>query len=230
MCAAPTRCSPSNCEAKLGLVDLNAPHDRGAGQHHAEQARAGGWRARPSAVWSPAQQDWLTRGGSLTLHLQALGAVQIEVLSEGATAARGSDAHCLRARIGAPIWLREVVLRVDGRACVAAHSVTPLHASRGAWRAMRGLHTRPLGSLLYHDRSVTRSALVSRRVMGGDPLYALAGRASVQNTADPAGTRNLAQLERALPARRSVFMRRGQPLLVVECLLPSLWSLLSGVD
>ncbi|KAG0164256.1 hypothetical protein DFQ30_010216 [Apophysomyces sp. BC1015] len=123
------------------------------------------------------------------------------------------ETRALRIARRAPVWIREVVLAVDGMAVVAAHSVTPLAASRGVWQAMRRLRTRPLAELLYADMTVSRSPLVSRRVEGTHPLYRLA----------------LAQLGVARPhacvARRSVFMRHRLPLMVTECFLPAMWTM-----
>lgn len=111
------------------------------------------------------------------------------------------------------MWVREVVLAVDGAPFVAAHSIAPLAASKGVWQAMRRLRTRPLAELLYSDPEVTRSALVSRRVLAGHPLFSLASLALARAYAT----------EHAFAARRSVFERRGTPLMVTECMLPALW-------
>jgi chorismate--pyruvate lyase len=81
------------------------------------------------------------------------------------------------------------------------------------------LRTRPLAELLYSDSGVARSALVSRRVSARHPLFALAER---EIPAEPKHTPH------AFVARRSVFERAGAPLLVTECMLPSLWSRLAS--
>ncbi|CAG9215528.1 Chorismate--pyruvate lyase [Burkholderia gladioli] len=60
---------------------------------------------------------------------------------------------------------------------------------------------------------MSRSALVSRRVIAGHPLHLLAARAL------PAGE----PVPHAFAARRSVFERHGAPLMVSECMLPALW-------
>jgi chorismate--pyruvate lyase len=118
----------------------------------------------------------------------------------------------------APVWVREVVLSVDGVPFVAAHSIAPLAASVGIWQAMRRLRTRPLAELLYSDSSVARSALVSRRLTQRHPLYRLAARE--MGEAHP----------QALVARRSVFERHGAPLMVTECMLPALWAHLASAS
>jgi chorismate--pyruvate lyase len=169
------------------------------------------WRVAPLPGFSAAQKDWLTRGGSLTAHLRTLGAVAVRVTREHVALPWADEADALGVAPRAPVWVREVVLSVDGVPFVAAHSVTPRAASVGVWQATRRLRTRPLAELLYSDSSVARSSLVSRRVGARHPLYRLAAR-------EVAG-----MPPHALLARRSVFERHGAPLMVTECMLPALW-------
>lgn len=181
-------------------------------------AAGAGWRATPRPGCSAAQKDWLTRGGSLTAHLAGLGPVTVRVTRE-IVGVPWADEHAALARgPRVPMWVREVVLAVDGVPFVAAHSLAPLAASKGVWQAMRRLRTRPLAELLYSDPQVTRSALVSRRVIAGHPLHALALHALAPREAAP----------HALVARRSVFERHGEPLMVTECMLPALWRHLAA--
>ncbi|PLZ01580.1 chorismate lyase [Burkholderia sp. WAC0059] len=173
------------------------------------------WRVAPRPHFTDYQKDWLTRGGSLTAHLRTLGAVRVRVTREAVGLPWPDERAALRLVPRAPVWVREVVLEVDGVPYVAAHSVVPLAASRGVWQAIRRLRTRPLAELLYSDSSVARSALASRRVTARHPLHALAVR-------EIAGV-----VPHACVARRSVFGRRGTPLVVTECLLPALWARLA---
>jgi chorismate--pyruvate lyase len=176
------------------------------------------WRVAPLPGFSSAQKDWLTRGGSLTAHLRTLGAVVVRVTRE-AVALPWADEHAaLRIAPREPVWVREVVLSVDGIPFVAAHSIAPLAASVGVWQAIRRLRTRPLAELLYSDSSVARSSLVSRRLTARHALYRLAAR---EIAATP---------PHALVARRSVFERFGAPLMVTECMLPALWHHLTDVE
>ena len=179
------------------------------------------WRVAPLPTFSAAQKDWLTRGGSLTAHLRALGAVAVRVTREAVALPWPDEAAALGLAPRAPVWVREVVLSVDGVPFVAAHSVTPQSASVGIWQATRRLRTRPLAELLYSDSSVARSSLVSRRVGERHPLYGLAAREI------GGGAR---QAPHALVARRSVFERHGAPLMVTECMLPALWAQVCELD
>ncbi|WP_179401831.1 chorismate--pyruvate lyase family protein [Burkholderia guangdongensis] len=178
-----------------------------------------GWRETPRPGCTAAQRDWLTRGGSLTAHLARLGGVTVRVTREAVDCPWFDEDDALAVGMRTPVWAREVILSVDGTPYVAAHSIAPLSASKGIWQAMRRLRTRPLAELLYSDPQVTRSALVSRRVIAGHPLYALASHALGAGARAP----------HAFAARRSVFQRHGAPLMVTECMLPALWAHLAKV-
>jgi len=173
-----------------------------------------GWQAAPRPALSATQKDWLTRGGSLTRHLGTLGAVTVQVVDERVSRGWPDEMAGLGVSTRTPVWVREVVLSVDGVAMVAAHSIAPLLASHGIWQAMRSLGTRPLAELLYADRTVERSVLVSRRLTACHPLH----RYATRWTHAPAQT---------LLARRSIFVRAHAPLMVTECMLPTLWDALA---
>lgn len=173
------------------------------------------WRTRPLAVFSVEQKDWLTRGGSLTAHLRELGPVTVDVTRETISQPFRDEAAALGIAPRSRVWIREVTLNVAGKPFVAAHSIVPVRASSGVWQDMRRLRTRPLAELLYRDSSVTRSALTSCKVGARHPLYALAACQA-------------AEIPRVFVARRSVFYRRREPLMVTECFLPALWAFIAG--
>ncbi len=176
------------------------------------------WRDRPLPTFTADQKDWLTRGGSLTAHLRELGDVTVEVTREAVGQPWRDEAAALDITARTPVWIREVVLRVNHVPFVAAHSIVPLDSSSGVWQSIRRLRTRPLAELLYSDSSVWRSPLTSRRIDACDPLYRLAARQT--------------PLEKphAFVARRSVFVRLGAPLMVTECFLPALWAFLERCE
>jgi chorismate--pyruvate lyase len=186
-------------------------------------AVGGAWRAMPRSSFTFDQKDWLTRGGSLTAHLRTLGAVTLRVTREAVAVAWADEYAALGVTAREPVWVREVVLEVDGVPFVAAHSIVPLAASRSVWQSMRRLSSRPLAELLYNDGSVSRSTLVSARLTARHSLFALASREIA------GGAQHKPHEPHALVARRSVFMRRGAPLMVTECMLPALWAHLSRI-
>ncbi|BBE08866.1 Probable chorismate pyruvate-lyase [Mycoavidus cysteinexigens] len=177
------------------------------------------WRVLPRPLFSAAQKNWLTRGGSLTQRLQTLGRVEVQVVREAVDFAWAGEAHCLKARARQRVWAREVLLLVEGEPFIAARSIAPLPASRGVWADIRQLHTRSLSELLYGG-VIKRSALASRPIGKGDPLYHF-----IQRCFERAALRRdlTPPLSAAPVARRSIFMHAGQPLLVTECMLAALW-------
>ncbi|ARP82143.1 chorismate--pyruvate lyase [Bordetella genomosp. 8] len=177
-----------------------------------------GWTPLPLPSCTSTQKFWLFRPGALTAGLRQLGEFRLRVLAEYAQAAPADEALAMRLRPGAMVWVREVLMSVDGIDAVAARSLTPLEASRGIWQGMRRLRTRPLADMLYHDRTVRRTAFECRRLAPGVPFYATA-RAVVAET----GSREASREPRIL-ARRSVFWRHGQPLLVAEGFMPGFWD------
>ncbi len=177
-------------------------------QKHREQ---NAWLTSPAPSALPLQRVWLTRPGALTKGLRQLGELQLRVLSEKVCRARPPEALRLGLHPGHALWQREVCMSIDGVACVVAHSVTPLSTTHGHWQALKRLRNRPLADVLYGDRAIIRSDFEFSSLSLGMPLYALTQVDSA------AGARVL--------ARRSVFVRAKQPLLVAEAFLPSFWSI-----
>ncbi len=175
------------------------------------------WLRRPPPVATALQHRWLTAPGALTARLRALGRVTVQVVHEAAEGATRDEACALGCAERDPVWVREVTLHIDGRPAVAARSLTPLADSRGAWRALRSLRSRPLADILYHDRSIHRSAFASAILKPSIPLHSVVDRAwRVVAPSASAHTRYL--------ARRSVFVRDSRPLLVAEAFLPDFWD------
>lgn len=163
------------------------------------------------------QKYWLFRPGALTAGLRQLGEMRLRVLAEYAEGARPDEALALRVAPGAAVWVREVLMSVDGIDSVVARSITPLAASRAMWQGMRRLRTRPLADMLYHDSSVRRSPFVCRRLASPVPFHRTASEVARASTPSQV-------VSPAVLARRSVFWRMGQPLLVAEGFLPGFWE------
>ncbi|MBJ7263167.1 MAG: chorismate lyase [Burkholderiaceae bacterium] len=175
------------------------------------------WHAGSSGLLSPAQAFWLQRPGALTNGLRALGQVDLRVTREFACAVPSEEAHALQVPKRTQVWVREVVMAIDGIDRVSARSLTPLLASHGVWSGIRRLNTRPLADMLYGDTDIVRSPFAWRQLMPGDPFYgAVRGQGGVAYVPNRAG---------CLLARRSVFWRKRQPLIVAECFLPAFWNI-----
>ncbi|MFZ3018942.1 MAG: chorismate lyase [Gallionella sp.] len=109
-------------------------------------------------------------------------------------------------------WSREVFLYADGKPVVFAHSACAPQHLRGAWGAVRGLGSRPLGELLFSHPQVARKPLHYKALHVHHPLYRSAAIV-------------LGDAPERLWARRSLFTLHGAPLLVTEVFLPGILRL-----
>ncbi|AWI54002.1 chorismate--pyruvate lyase [Aquabacterium olei] len=161
---------------------------------------------------------WLCAPGSLTARLRSHGVVTVRVLQQGHRPLWRQEQRALGERSG---HVREVMLMVDGRPAVWARSVTTLRAARGAWRAMKGLGTRPLAELLFAHRRVHRGPLQASRFPSSSPegRHLARGwqtRAPEAIAATPSW------------ARHSIFRHKGHPLQVLEAFSPWVGGLEAG--
>lgn len=176
------------------------------------------WRNLPGPSLSVDQKRWLTKPGALTRSLREIGPLKLRVLAEYYSGATLDEARCLSIKILTPVWIREVVMSINGVECVVARSVTPLSASHGTWQGMRRLKSRPLADILYESVEIRRSKFEVARLNRRTPLY---------RTAFPIASAGQGPyfIHGRLLARRSVFWRRETPLLVAECFLPVFWQM-----
>lgn len=177
------------------------------------------WLPTPAGRLSPRQRHWLFRPGALTAGLRALGEVRLRVTREFSTGLPRIDAITLNCPAGTPVWVREVVMSIDGVDRVSARSIALLPASKSVWSGMRRLNTRPLADMLYGDRDISRDPFTWRQLSLGDPLWYAVTRLHGQTTHASASA------GQPLFARQSVFWRSKQPLLVQECFLPAFWTI-----
>lgn len=169
-------------------------------------------RAVGAAPVDRALRAWLQSDGSLSRRLaQAFGRFEVQVLAQGAAPAHADELRVLRrAGRARPSWprchVREVMLWGDGQPLVYARTVLPAVQSQLAWRALRGLGCRPLADLLFGLRAAHCTRLGSVRMA---PLHARRLGQDLGWTGSP------------LWCRRSVFTRRGMPLLITEWFAPT---------
>jgi len=173
------------------------------------------WRHQPTPSLLPLQKQWLTRPGALTQALRALGPLNLRVLAEYPEGVKKEEAALMGCRARSPVWIREIAMDIKGVDCVVARSITPLAASHSTWQGMRRLRSRPLADILYGDPAIIRSDFEVAR---------LNRYASIYRTVQEMSEKTVRPSE--LLARRSIFWRQGEPLLVAECFLPAFWSML----
>lgn len=163
--------------------------------------------------------------------------VAVQVMREGVQTSLEQESMCLGISTREPVWVREVMLRVNGKPAVVARSVTTVRASQSVWRALHYLHNTPLAALLYSDRGVARSSFMYATVGPCHPLARLVQRTVQSAQAMQDKERSSPSTFRVPPAfltRRSLFKREsrqkfsslaGSALLVTECLLEKAFSL-----
>jgi chorismate lyase len=164
------------------------------------------WRSAPPAH-PHLLRAWLTDRGSLTsrivAHFSRFNLVRLEQDLQRPTR---DERRELGLRSHELAVVREVILRDGERPLIFAHSVAARRDLRGAWRGLSRLGQRPLAEMLFNDPNVTRLPMEYKKI---DARHALFRRAK-QVVAIDAHT---------LWARRSVFWKRGRPLLVTEIFL-----------
>lgn len=152
----------------------------------------------------------LRQPGSLTARLAGSGKVTVDVLASGWQMASVDEAAALGLpRAGMRIYARLVCVRRDGAAAVLARSVTTIKGIRVCWKRLRHLGRLPLATLLWSDPRIYRSPFEYARLSATDPLpQAIDHRAT-------------------MPARRSTFRRKGEPLIVMEAFVGLPWPSVS---
>ncbi len=173
-----------------------------------------GWLQRlPGAARDLPHRDWLSDAGSLTARVAGhCRWFSVDLVRQALARPHRDEVRALGIPRRERAWVREVVLRADGRPVVFAHSVLPRENVRGAWRLFAGMGGRPLGAALFADPGIRRAPLEFRRLDGRHPLWQAAARI-------------VGPLRGELWARRSLFYRRGKPLLVTEVFLPDIVKL-----
>ncbi len=167
------------------------------------------WRRQPPPH-RLAVRAWLAHPGSLTSRVIARhGPMRVELLQQRLRIPNEDEYRALGRPSHRRALVREVLLHASGRPLVLAHSIVGRADVFGPWRSLLGLGTRPLAVALFADPLVRRGRFEYARL---DRRHALWKRAR-------------ALLRRELPAlwaRRSLFRRRGRPLMVTEVFLPGL--------
>lgn len=158
-------------------------------------------------------RHWLTGEGSLTAQIRArCKHFSVRVLRQQLLPPNADERALLGIAPREWAWVREVLLEADGVAVVFAHSVLAQRHARGPWQMFARMGDRPLGAALFADPRIARQPLRYHSLDVRHPLY----RAAMSGAALDA------QFVPRLLARRSVFSRAGQSLLVCEVFLPGI--------
>lgn len=170
------------------------------------------WRSPPIGLFRASKlYPWLTDGGSLSARIQQHFAhFNLIRLNQKLAPPHADEVALLGVRMSSGVWVREVILRDGDTPLIFAHTVVARDAAQGAWHALRKLGSRPLAQLLFNDKQIVSGHLSFRHL----------------NTAHPL----MAKIKSALPqlapqrywARRRVFEKAGQRLIVTEVFLSAI--------
>lgn len=157
----------------------------------------------------PEVRAWLFAEGSLTAHVRARcqGGFHLRILRQRVAPPWRDEARLLGLAPEARALVREIELCCDTRPLVVARTIIPLASLRGRQQRLAGLGRRPLGALLFADRSARRGPYQIARL-----TLRQAGIAQPPPVAAPVW------------GRRAVFRLGGAPLLVSEFFLPILYA------
>ncbi|MBL1432717.1 MAG: chorismate--pyruvate lyase [Gammaproteobacteria bacterium] len=158
-----------------------------------------------------ALNDWLLTKGSLTQKVIARcrGHFHLEIVRHGWARAQLNERRLLLMSDSEWALCREVALCCDKTPLIFARTIIPNSTLKGSGRRLSCLGRKPLGELLFRDRSVLRSDLQIACVENNHSMFE--GLAIKTNTKD-----------KEIWGRRSVFFFAGQPLLVSEMFLPAI--------
>jgi len=164
---------------------------------------------------SPLKHYWLTRPGALTAGLRQLGQVTLQVAREYADRLQANESWMIQCPADTKVWVREVMMSINGTPSVIARSFCLLPDSQLRWKEIRGLGERPLADLLYQNPAIRRDPFYICQLEENQPLYQTVNQQLHAQTPSA----------ETLYARCSTFWYEDSPLLVAECFLPKFWSL-----
>lgn len=160
-------------------------------------------------------KHWLEDRGSLTARLVArCHQFRVQKLSQQLAGSLADEFAALGLASRTRVHQREVILRCDGVPVIYGHTVVPLSATHQQWPLFSSLGERSLGSTLFSDPLVRRGDLQFARLPSGHPLMQRIYRELPE-----------LRVYQSLPARRSLFWRKGACLMVTEVFLPAVLQL-----
>ena len=154
--------------------------------------------------------SWIFDTPSLTRRMQQLcnGTFEVRVLSEQWQRPMFNERVQLGMRDSDYGMVRQVQLLCNARPWIFARTVIPGSTLSGTQRRLAHLGNKPLGALLFADKSIERGRMEVACITPGQSIYDLA-------------TRDLRNVTKPIWGRRSIFYRDSKPLLVSEIFLPT---------
>lgn len=156
----------------------------------------------PAAV-----KSWTYETGSLTQRLRSyLGsALTVKVLHQGWYKPFLTEARLLDKQVNPYCLVREVMLHANGNPLILARTIIPAETLKATHRNLSHLGNRPLGEVIFSYPELARLALQV---------------SSVDLTLWTHDVRSCVDITTPTPARRTVYVIAGKPMLVSEFFLP----------
>ena len=154
---------------------------------------------------------WLKESGSLTKAVVNACDGRFNLHLRGQRWRRGyaSERELLGMRQGAHGLIREVELRCNESVWVFARTLIPASSFRGRAKRLARLRNKPLGAVLFADKSTQRVLSEVARITPRHALY-------------HAATVNLVDKPSEIWGRRAIYRYAGQSILVNEIFLPAI--------
>lgn len=155
-------------------------------------------------------KSWLFDSGSLTARLikDCPGAFSVKLVSVKRATPTPDEKAALGLKPRSQSVIREVLLCCDDMPVVYARTIIPVSSLRGALRGLALLGNRPLGAVLFADKSMYRNPVEITTLSPSHKCYHW-----TQNKG-----------KEKIFGRRSVFILKSEKLLVSEFFLPELIS------
>lgn len=148
-------------------------------------------------------KSWLSETGSITTRLQKQGKLTVEVLFDRWDKATPKERKKLNLTPRTKVRVREVILSLNNIPVIYARSIIPATVLKGQWRRLTKIGRQPLGSFLFKNGHMCRG--------------------NIEVTQLP--VESFPHLDEPVWARRSVFSRYGQGVLVNEAFFPTITQL-----
>jgi len=155
-------------------------------------------------------KSWLFDSGSLTARLinGCDNGFSVRLLSVRRATPTPDEKEALGLAARSQAVIREVLLLCNDEPVVYARTVIPVSSLRGALRGLALLGNRPLGAVLFSDKSMLRKPVEVTSVSADHKCYQWMQYKGAEK----------------IYGRRSVFVLKGEELLVSEFFLPRLFA------
>ena len=152
---------------------------------------------------------WLFDTSSLTARMICLcdGKFSVQVISQRWQRINADEVAVMSLRKESSALVRKVLLCCDEQPLVYARTVIPASTIKGAQRRYANMGNRPLGAMLFADRTMKREAVQVAKLPAASEIY------------------HYTKSKEDIWGRRSVFRVAEKPILVSEYFLPELIQL-----